>query len=327
MRRATTGALLAGLLLLVTACAGELPEPVPDAPPAAAPPAVTGEQVEAVLEEVAATLTAADEARSVDAVERRMGGPAKATRNAEYVLEAAGAESAVTAIPTGAQTVVAPVVDGWPRVLMVVTEPPADLQAPLLVTLVQGSPREQFRLWSWTRLFPGVQMPPTAQPEIGSEQLAAEDDSLTVAPGDVVTGYVDLLNNGTQSSFWEAFEEDPLREGIVQARNAYRELAAENGAMTETYTPAETGPYALRTADGGALVVGAFRTTTTITLDDSTLTIGDQTSAFLGGTTELSSLLRISWMSMATFYVPPAGSDEQVRMLGAEHGRVSAEGS
>jgi len=320
---AAIGALLVGAL---AACSTPLPVPQPDAVPAAVPPALSADQAEDVLDGVADVLALADEARDPAMLEPRVTGPAAPIRAVAYTLAGAGDEDALTAIPAAAQTLVLPTTDTWPRTVMVVTEPPEDLQAPLLLTLVQESPRAQYRLWSWVRLFPGVSMPATTEPGIGSPPVAPDAEDLAVAPTEVVNQYVDLLTNRDQSPYAAAFTADPLRQGIAQTRDAFVGVVGANGSLTETYQPDAAGVQAIGTADGGAIVVATIRTVTTISLVDSTLKIGDQTAALLGTDTVASSL-EIQWLSVVAFAVPPAGSDEPVEVLGAEHSRVQVTGS
>lgn len=325
MSRRTRVAALVAAALMLAACSTPLPEPQPDAVPAALPPAVSTEQVDDVVTEVAAVLAEADAALDPTLLDSRVSGPARQIRGVEYALRLAGDEAALTPVPPAAQTVVAPATDSWPRTVMVVTEPPADLQPPLLLTLVQADPRSQYTLWSWARLFPGVEMPATAQPEVGSAPVAGADESLAVPATEVVARYVDVLTNGDASPHAATFTPDPLRAGIVATRDAFAGVVGENGTLAETYAPSPEGPYAIGTADGGAIVVGAFTTVTTITLADSTLTIGDQTASLLGRTT-VASNLAISWLSVVAFAVPPAGSTEPVRVLGGEHSRLQVTG-
>ena len=282
--------------------------------------------MEEILGEVSDALAAADDGGSAELAEPRVFGPAAAIRAAEYLLAAAGDEDAVTQIPPAAQTLVVPTTDPWPRALMVVTESPDDLQAPLLLTLVQTGPRDQYRLWSWARLFPGVEMPPTAQPEIGSVPVEEDAEMLTVPPTDVLVRYIDVLTNGDASEHAGEFLPDDLREAVANNRAAWTTLVGSNGSLTETYAAADVGPFAIATADGGAIVVGVVQTVTTIGLSNATLTISDQTAALVGGTT-LHSNLVLTWDSVVVFVVPPEGSAEPVQVLGAEHALVQATGT
>ena len=318
-------ALAALALGALAACSTPLPTPTPDAAPAAVPPALYEEQAEGVLVDLASVLADADAALDPALLDARVVGPARQIRGVEYVLAAAGDPDAVTAIPDGAQTLVLPTTDEWPRTFMAVTESPDDLQAPLLLVLVQETPRAQYRLWSWARLFPGITMPATTEPGLGSAPVAPESEDLAAAPASVLARYVDLLTKRDESAYAEAFSPDPLRTAIAQTRDAFVGVVGANGSLTETYTPDPAGLTAIATADGGAIVVGTIRTVTTIALSDSTMKIGDQTAALLGSDT-ITANLEIQWLSVVAFRVPPAGSAEPIEVLGAEHSRLQASG-
>jgi len=319
---AVAGAVLA---LALAACAPPLPTPQPDAVPVVLPAALSTAQVERVLAGLGETLAAADAAASVEALGPRVAGPAATLRAAQYVRLAAGDATALTVIPAEGQTLVVPVTDTWPRTAMVVTAAPEDLRAPLLLTLVQDAPRDPYRLWSWVRLFPGVQMPPTTQPGIGSAPVAVDDAALVLSPTDVLAQYVDVLTNRDSSPYAATFAVDPLRTAVAAQRDGWAAAVADKGALAETYQ-ALGAPHALATADGGAIVVGTVQTVTSITLTDSTLTIGDLTAALLGGTV-VKSNLTITWLSVVAFRVPPAGSADPVQVLGAEHAPVQVTGA
>lgn len=324
MRRVRAGLALLALGTLA-ACSTPLPVPQPDAEPAATPPALFEEQAEEVLADLADVLEEADAALEPPLLDPRLAGPAREIRGVEYLLASAGDADAVTAIPEGAQTLMLPTTDAWPRTFMAVTESPEDLQAPLLLVLVQETPRSQYQLWSWARLFPGITMPATTEPGIGSAPVAADSTELAVAPADVVTQYVDLLTKRDESEFADAFTPDPLRTAVAQTRDAFVGVVGANGSLTETYTPDEYGTAAIATADGGAIVVGTIRTVTTISLTDSTMRIGDQTAALLGKDT-ITANVEIQWLSVVAFHVPPAGSTDPIEVLGAEHSRIQATG-
>lgn len=315
-----------GATLGLSACSTPLPTPDPDPAPPVAQPAVTPEGVDRVLERIGEALAEGDAQASTDPLAPRVAGPALALRSVEYRLQQAGVPDAVTPIPMSAQTVVVPATDDWPRTLMVVTEPPADLQAPLLLTLVQETPRSQYVLWSWARLFPGVQTPTTDAPAVGSAEVPLDSTEVAVPPGEVVARYVDVLTHGAASPHATTFTDDPLRAGIVATREAFSALVGPNGTLAETYTASPEPPRVIGTADGGAIVVGTFQTVTTISLVDSTLTVADPTTVALLGKDVVTSNLAITWLSVVAFAVPPAGSPTPVQVLGAEHSAIAVTG-
>ncbi len=326
MRRVRVLAAALALTAGLAACSAPLPTPTPDAIPAMAPVAVGDAQVARILGAVNATIAAADAARSSKDLAPRVAGTAAQIRGAQYLQATAGVADALTEIPATVQTVIAPATTVWPRTIMVVTAAPADLRAPLLLTLVQPSPRAPYALVEWSRLFPGVKMPATAQPDVGSALVDADSSAVAVPPIEVLARYVDLLTNGSASTFAAEFASDPLRDRIAQQRAAWTTAVGAQGSVTETYEVSDDGPYSLATADGGAIVVGSLRTVTTINLVDSTLTVGAQTAALLGATT-VGTSLAISWDSAVAFYVPPAGSTDPITVLGGEHAPVSVTGS
>ncbi|HMO10601.1 MAG TPA: hypothetical protein PKB06_03655, partial [Actinotalea sp.] len=252
-------------------------------------------------------------------------GPAAAMRAAQYPLAGQAGGEALTLLPAGQQTVIDPLAQDWPRVLMAVSEVPEDLRAPLLLTFVQEAPREPYRLWSWQRLFGGGQMPATMQPQIGSEVVPGDQaGTAALSAQDVMAQYLDLVTNADASAFSGTFTDDPVRTRIAQQRDAWT-AAVGQGSVTETYTPVDGGPWAMAAADGGSVVTGAFQTVTTLTLVDSTLTVNDATSALLG-TTTITQTLTMTWLCTIAFAVPPAGSAEPVTVLGAEYVLTAATG-
>ncbi|HWS57136.1 MAG TPA: hypothetical protein VN257_01230 [Actinotalea sp.] len=324
-RRVRAALVGATLVALLAACAAPLPEPEPDPVPAVPPPALSVARADEILADLGATLAEADAAASPEALQPRVTDPAATIRASQYVRATAGDTTAVTVIPEDWQTLVVPTTDTWPRTVMVVTAAPDDLQAPLLLTLVQDTPRAQFRMSAWARLFPGVQMPATAEPELGSAPLPGDSDALAVAPEDVLAQYVDVLTSREDSAYTDAFAPDPLSTAIAAQADGWSAAVAGRGTLTQTYQVID-GPWSLATAEGGGLVVGAIQTVTALTLVDSTLTIGDLTASLLG-TSTVSSDLTITWLSVVVFDVPPAGSSDPIEVLGAEHAPVQVTGS
>ncbi|RYV50673.1 hypothetical protein EUA98_12555 [Pengzhenrongella frigida] len=325
--------MLAGALVL-TGCSSPLPEPAPGAVPAVPPPVLTLDQADHVLEQIGTDLAAADAALSAADLATRVSGPALASRTAEYAVSTttAGAKG-LTALEMNAQTLVLPSTEVWPRTQLVVTEQPDDLSSPRLLVLQQTDPRSQYTLWGWVRLLPGVKMPATAAPTIGSAPLAADADGLLAAPNDVVAHYADVLLNGDASPFVAEFAApDPYRQGITSGREPFAQIASQTkGTFTETYTPDADQTFALATADGGAIVVAAMSTASSLSFSGASLPLPAEFAALSGGAlapgAALRSNLEVTYSDVIAFYVPPAGATTPVQVLGAEHIRTSVTGS
>lgn len=310
--------------LVVSGCANPVPVPQPEAVAPVPPPVLDQKQSTAVLDQVGTVLAAADEARNREALAERLTGPALTVRQSEYTrAEATGGERTPVQVPTSAQVTITPDTTEWPRWQMVVTEQPADLQAPLLLVLVQESPREQYKLWSWSRLGQSVQMPATAEPDIGSEPVPADSDTLTVTPTDAIAQYADLLTNGSSSAHAGSFGEDFFSTAVWQSREQTIQSLQAVATVTETVTPADGQVMALRTTDGGAIVVGQMNTVTTATLSQGSITLNDPFDVALAGTDSVTGALVRTWTDVIALYVPPAGSQDQVQVLAAEHARTA----
>lgn len=326
-RRLAATAVSLVVALGLAACANPVPEPVPDAVPAVPPPALTVAQSTSVLEEIGTVLAAGDAALDPAGLEARLTGPALAIRTAEYTrAQATGGQRPPVTLPMTAQTTIVPDTDTWPRTQMVVTEQPDDLQAPLLLVMQQASPREPYRLWGWSRLGPSVEMPATATPEEGSEQVAADDTSLLLTPTEALAQYADVLTNGDGSAAAPRFPADFFRTAITEARSQTAASLQAVATVAETVAPEADSVTALRTADGGAIVVGQLTTVTTVTLSQGSITLNDPFDAALAGKDSVSSNLVRTWTDVVAMYVPPAGGAEQVTVLAAEHARTAVTG-
>lgn len=326
-RRLVGTAVAAVTALALASCANPVPEPTPDAVPAVPPPALTVAQSTSVLEDVAEVLAAGDAALDPAGLDARLTGPALAIRTSEYTrAQVTGGQRPPVTLPMTAQTTIVPDTDTWPRTQMVVTEQPADLQAPLLLVLQQRAPREPYRLWSWARLGPSVQMPATADTSVGSEPVAADDDSLLMTPTEALAQYADVLTNGDASAAAATFPADFFRTALTEARNQTVASLQAVATVAETVAPEEGAVTALRTVDGGAIVVGQLTTVTTVTLSQGSITLNDPFDAALAGKESVTQNLVRTWTDVVALYVPPAGGAEQVQVLAAEHARTAVTG-
>ncbi|HEY0118656.1 MAG TPA: hypothetical protein VGC04_07750, partial [Cellulomonas sp.] len=187
MRRARAFVALVAAAATLTACATPLPAPQPEPPAAVAPPALSVAQSTAVLDDLGSVLASADAKLDQTLLAPRVVGPALAMRAAEYLRdEVTNGERKPTALPTKAQVEIVPQTTTWPRVQLVITEQPDDLQAPRVLILEQATPRDRYALWGWARMFPNASTPRTAEAQKGSPVLAPDDTQLAMAPDQVL---------------------------------------------------------------------------------------------------------------------------------------------
>ena len=328
-RRRLGGRLTTALLplLVVAGCSTPLPAPDPEPVPAVPPPAVSVAQAQRVLDSVAEVVAAGDLTNDAAALGARLEGPALAIRSAEYVRNVAtGGARPPTVLPFDEQALIVPETDVWPRVQLVVTEQPADLQAPRVLVLRQSSPREQYKLWGWARLLPSAQTPATAAPEEGSPTLAPDAEGLLVTPRDAIAQYTDVLANGDASPHVASFAPDAFRSAIETERSGVVTQLGDAATLSQTYAPKGEPIVSMQTADGGAVVVSEIETTTTVTLPPTggSITVEPFYSALAGGATTAGTSLTRVFAGVVVMYVPPAGSDAQVQVLAGEQSVVGA---
>ncbi|PRZ04829.1 hypothetical protein BCE75_10967 [Isoptericola sp. CG 20/1183] len=322
---AATAALLAG-------CAEELPTPAADEPFEG--PVLTMEQETAVVQDVGSVLEQAGEESDPKILRERVGGPAYEVRRSQIkVAEARGDDSLVTQIPTELRAAIIPTTESWPRVTYTITQPTENLEVPRMVAYQQESARDNYKLWSWVQLIPGTTMPNFADPEaIGSEEVAADDDSLTVTPADAVAQYADLVTKGPEESeYADAFElpgdsQDLVKRIQADARNVRGAdtFDAADGRYRLAFA-ARDEPLTVRTSDGGAVVMGVLDGNVRLDVEEGGTIppLTETQSALLEGEDETNELY-VEYTDQVALYVPPAGSEEPMRPLGYSHVAVDA---
>ncbi|MFP3714341.1 hypothetical protein [Puerhibacterium sp. TATVAM-FAB25] len=325
--RAAVAAGALTLVLALTGCAAEPPAPNPD--PQASGPVLTEDQDTHVLGEVNAVLQAASESNDPAQLEPRLTGPALAIRKSQLeVAKERGNADLVTDIPGEYQQLIVPTNDTWPRTSFAITVQTEELQTPRLLALDQASPREPYKLWGWVQLASGITMPAFADAELGSENLAADDDTLLLSPQDAVNQYADVLTTGRGSAFKGTFEDDAFRQLLGNFAKTQKETLDQpnvDGTYTIKVTPTEGQDIkAVRTADGGAMVMAALTVTETMTaVEGAKLTPPTRSGKALLGDEEPTNKLVDGYSDMVALYVPPKDADAQVKLLGYSHIQTS----
>lgn len=315
-RRFLTTTLSAGVLASLAACAQDLPT-VPARTASPSPhPALDAERLSTVLSRVRTGLGKADESRQAEDLEGFLSGPAARVRAEEYALASAtGDDASIHAVPLSVQAGAVGLTRDFPRTAMVVTEVDQDGSAQYLLTLTQDSARAPFSLWSWVRLFAGVEIPETSTPSVGSAQVGADATGLVATPEEVLASYVKALNE-PDSEEGKAFADDALRQRIAAERGVD---LSDMGTVTVTAQPGQDGIVGLRTASGGALVSATITFTTVYarTKAGSTVKVSGAVEA-LGGNAEVTGTVTASYDVMVAFTIPDAKSGGKPVALGTD---------
>jgi hypothetical protein len=316
----------AALSVALGACSTPVPSPQPPVS-ASAQPALSLDQDTAVLAKVGDVLTVADKKRDGKALDQRLSGPALAMRTAELrAAKTRGSDADVTDLPTSVQTVVVPTDTTWPRVAYAVSTQPSKDEPPRLMAFVQKSARDPYSLWGWARLFPGTTMPTFPDAATGTQSVDAADASLVVTPTQAIAHYVDALNKGSKSTYASAYATDPFRTTIASTAKKWtgnKGFKSAKGSYGEKFTAAKTPVVALRTSDGGALVIADASAVEKISAEKGAkITPPNPVEAALFGKTKPTNKLSVTYRDVIAAYVPPkdaTGSDAKVKVLGVEH--------
>ena len=316
----------------VAAQAATTPAPSPSASAAAGAdtaadsPVLLDAQFRRILEQVSSTVDAGDAAKDAAKLKSRVDRTELEVRTQNYKIRSqVGAyEARMPVRATKLLTTVVTSKRAWPRSVMAVTQGEGNV-VPQLLTLVQKSPRENYKLVETTPLQPGTTFPAIGRD--GTETLAADDKS-----GLLYSGEEALAGLGDRLTKADSTFKDKLVEGqsspYIADTLAYQADVAKTGvdgnfSFTHKVAPEETVVF--RTADGGALVLGRlnFAFDGTPKAEGDKLAIGDDAAVLAGGK-ETSSGMVLNFAESMAVYIPPTGSKDPMKLVAATRGLVGA---
>ncbi|HSO92671.1 MAG TPA: hypothetical protein VLR70_16180, partial [Arthrobacter sp.] len=256
----------------------------------------------------------------------RVGGPEFEVRTNNYKIrsQVGSYEPRMPVRATKLLTTVVTEQRSWPRTVMAVTQGEGNV-VPQLLTLTQVSPRENYKLVHTTPLQPGTTFPAIARG--GTETLAPADktgllyngEEALSALGDRLTSadsaFKDKLTEGASSPYIAdtlAYQADVVNSGV-------------NGNFAFTHRLDPGSVVVFRTADGGALALGrlSFEFDGTPKAAGDKLTIGDDAAVLAGGK-ETSTGMVLNFAESVAVYIPPAGSQDPMKLVAATRGLVGA---
>ena len=332
MKATRWGAALAAVLVagsLTPAVAADPTTPAPSAsasPEATASPTTPGfpglldAQVQRIATAVAAAVTAGDDAKDSKELEARVGGMALEARAANYKIRAkVSAQAAME--PVNAAPLLAKVVtttSTWPRSAMVVTKGENNA-LPQLLTLVQASPRENYKLIQATPLLPGQTFPKVDKE--GTKEIALDSaDGLKMSPADAIAALSDRLTK-SDSKFKDSFNDSVYIQSVLDTQKTIVENA-KDATHVFSHKASSDAAVNLRTADGGVMVVVGYTFGITGTSkEDATLTVGDDAAVFTGGK-ETTKGYTLNYAEPVVMYIPPAEGDGKITILSATRNLV-----
>lgn len=306
------------------------PEPSPDSSVAAqdqsGSPVLLDAQFRRILEQVSSAADAGDAAKDAAKLADRVGGTELEVRTQNYKIRSrvGSYEARMPVRSTKLLTTVVTSNRDWPRSVLAVTQGDGNV-VPQLLTLVQSSPRENYKLVETNPLQPGTTFPTINRD--GTETLAATDKTGLLYSGEeAMSGLADRLTSA-ESPFKAKLVEGKSSPYIADTLSYQAEVvkAGENGNFSFTHKVVPESTIVFRTADGGALVLGRinFGFEGTPKAAGDKLSIGDDAAALAGGK-ETTTGMVLSFAESMAVYVPPAGSTDPMKLVAATRGLVGA---
>lgn len=344
-RRSLGSSMVAAPILLVGAlvlsgCTAGLSTEVAPTPSASAvapdgtelpPPAATVTQVERIVDSVRTTAATADAAKDSTAIATRFGGAALELRLASYAIQNGDpAQTGLPAIPEGDVSPILPQqTDIWPRAVLAVVQNPDDTTiAPVALFLEQATPRENYKVMYAITLEPAAVFPPLAPADIGAARLAADSVVLQKSPTEVALAYADILTRDVDSDSYLDFqaEGDSLRVAVgLAAKNQIRASLPTTASVEFSQAIGTADAITLSTNDNGALIAVNLNETTTVKPIEAGAAVNPsgQVKA-LSGVAVSTKGVTATYGDQLLFYVPPAGGDGKIVLLGYSQGLIKA---
>jgi hypothetical protein len=307
-----------------TPLATDLPGQGKDTPP----PAVTGPQLAQIVGRISSVATEADAKLDKKLIDTRFAGPALQERVTSYTIRAKDAKAlGPQAIPSGPVVVGLPqATDTWPRVVSAVVQDAKNTKAaPIDIVMVQNSPRENYVVQYAVVLQAKAKVPDLPPTNIGASLVPPNSQLLMIEPDKLASAYADVLTKGTKSQYYGQFDvtSDELRKQVgamnAAAQNAQFNKDTQKAAFSFAEQAGIGDPIALATNKSGAVVATSLNEVNTVkpTAAGAKVTVkADSAASALTGVTSTGKGLQTTYGMQLLFYVPPADSHEQIRLLG-----------
>ncbi|MBG6223574.1 hypothetical protein IWX63_000122 [Arthrobacter sp. CAN_A2] len=294
---------------------------------ASGPPVVLDSQLERILGAVATAVADADTASDATRLAPRVDGAALDLRTGAYAVRAKDTQAAAPA-PVAASPLLldmVPTGTGWPRTVVALTQGDGN-PVPQALLLVQDTPRENYRLTSAVQMLPGSTFPSPPAPGATGPVPLDDDAALASAPQSAVTSIADFLTepSGTNA---ETFEENSFAEAITEFQaGVVADPGNKAAKITFTHAAREDQTQALLTGDGGAMVFGYLTHTYSSVPKASGDTIDLKGTVYqsLTGKAVSEKGIDVNYGEAVMMYVPPAGSEDRIRVIGAAQQLLSA---
>jgi hypothetical protein len=311
----------------LSGCTPEYQNPVLSPSPSPAQdtltPVMTKDQLKRILDEITAVVAEGDAELDRESIERRVTGPALVARRAAYNIarRTENPQPPAPLVASPIQLFLPSATDTWPRSVMVVTGE----QTLTMMVLRQESARDQYRLYQYMDILPGVDFPEVAAEEIGANTVKEDSKFLLMPPADLAKAVGSLLNEGPDSAWSILVDGD--NQYIKDVSSVQQTLAQtlSNANVSFDHRISNDEMVLLTSGEGGALV-GVYMIDTYTIIPKSpgdAVAISGQEAILLGAGGSATGI-ETRYGAMLLFHMPAAGSESRARLLGATQQLLTA---
>jgi hypothetical protein len=295
------------------------------------PPAATTRQVERIISQISAVTTKADTERDAKLLATRFTGAALELRLANYAIRGVDPSIAgLAAIPDGPVKLTLPQQTlTWPRTVFAVIQDDKDSKIPpVAVFLEQDDPRSAYKVSYAITLEPSVQLPDVAPANVGASRLAPDSGLLKLTPTDAAMAYGDILEKDVDSASYLEFDKtgDSLRTAVGLAyKQGVKASLPSTASVSFGHAIGPADAIALATNNAGAIVAVNLNEITTVKPVEAGAAV-NPTGAVkaLSGIAVSTSGVVATYGDQLLFFIPAAGSDGKIVLLGYSQGLVTA---
>jgi hypothetical protein len=288
-------------------------------------PVVAPGQAGSILQAVDVTRIRSVDPKDVTGKDPRLVGPFRELSLAQAKINAARKKKARTPAAIQRVRLLVPAQQAWPRFFVAVGDT-RDESTYLLQVLTSPDARTPYGLWAQPVMLPGATLPEVAPSSTGAPVVSPDASGLVLAPKDVVPGYATYLNKRATAKGSENFRRSTYSDQIVNRLLADQKGLKAVATVASTHSAVKGTPFALRTADGGALVIGALTQEYTIKVKKGKGKVGvtdPKLAALAGGKKEFGKSFTRTATEVLVFRVPPRGGGP-ITVIAAQKGDVKA---
>lgn len=302
------------LALSLTGCSNNAEQAVPQYPN------LTQSQEERIYASLTGVIANAEEKNDAKLLESRVAGAALTVRKLGLKLSGISQIKQHSVLPAATREWIVTNNESFPRIAFVVTNPTENRETERILLMMQESPRAQYKLMAIARSFSDVQFPAFSDNNLGSQQVAADDASTTdKSPIDALTSYAEILQNPESEKVGE-FNYDELRKSLAELTESVQSGVETNkGKQSQKFGIDDKQIWAIKTYNGGEFIIGVINSVWTRESGEgrySRPADKGEEKLFEGKTA--TSVLEVKYINIVALTIPPKGTGEKIKALGAE---------